>query len=147
MANSEIYPRLVETRLDEALADTPVVLIHGPRQCGKTTLARIVGEAKGYAYFSFDDGVVLAAAREDPMGFIGDLPERVILDEVQRVPELFTALKSTVDRDRAPGRFLLTGSTNVLLVPNSPIRWPGAWRSCGCTRWPRWSLRECHPRF
>ncbi len=117
MANPAIYPRLVEPRLDEALADTPVVLIHGPRQCGKTTLARMVGEARGYAYFSFDDDVVLAAAREDPVGFVGDLPERAILDEVQRVPELFTALKSTVDRDRAPGRFLLTGSANVLLVP------------------------------
>ncbi len=68
----------------------------------------LVGEARGYAYFSFDNDVVLAAAREDPMGFVRDLPERVILDEVQRVPELFTALKSTVDRDRALGRFLTT---------------------------------------
>jgi predicted AAA+ superfamily ATPase len=117
MANPEIYPRVVEPRLDEALADTPVVLIHGPRQYGKTTLAHMVGAARGYAYFSFDDDVALAAAREDPVGFVGDLPERAILDEVQRVPELFTALKSTVDRDRGPGRFLLTGSANVLLVP------------------------------
>ncbi len=117
MANPAIYPRLVEPCLHEALADTPVVLIHGPRQCGKTTLARRVGKASGYAYFSFDDDVALAAAREDPLGFVGDLPERAILDEVQRVPELFTALKSSVDRDRAPGRFLLTGSANVLLVP------------------------------
>jgi predicted AAA+ superfamily ATPase len=117
MANPEIYPRLVEPRINEALADTPVVLIHGPRQCGKTTLARMVGEVRGYAYFSFDDDVVLAAAQADPVGFVGDLPERTILDEVQRVPELFTALKAAVDRDRTPGRFLLTGSANVLLVP------------------------------
>ena len=117
MANPAIYPRLVEPCLHEALADTPVVLSHGPRQCGKTTLARRVGKASGYAYFSFDDDVALAAAREDPLGFVGDLPERAILDEVQRVPELFTALKSSVDRDRTPGRFLLTGSANVLLVP------------------------------
>ncbi len=117
MVNPAIYPRLVEPHLDEVLADTPVVLIHGPRQCGKTTLARRVGKASGYAYFSFDDDVALAAAREDPLGFVGDLPERAILDEVQRVPELFTALKSSVDRDRTPGRFLLTGSANVLLVP------------------------------
>ncbi len=117
MSNPEIYPRLVEPRINEALADTPVVLIHGPRQCGKTTLARMVGEMRGYAYFSFDDDVVLAAAQADPVGFVGDLPERTILDEVQRVPELFTALKAAVDRDRTPGRFLLTGSANVLLVP------------------------------
>jgi hypothetical protein len=93
------------------------VLIHGPRQCGKTTLARIVGDSRGFAYFTFDDDVVLAAATADPLGFVDRLPAHTILDEVQRVPALFTALKTVVDRDRAPGRFLLTGSANVLLVP------------------------------
>ncbi len=117
MANPEIYSRLVEPRINEALAGTPVVLIHGPRQCGKTTLAQMVGEARGYAYFSFDDDVVLAAAQADPVGFVGDLPERTILDEVQRAPDLFTALKTAVDRSRTPGRFMLTVSANVLLVP------------------------------
>jgi len=112
-----IYQRLIEPRLLEALADTPVVLIHGPRQCGKTTLARMVGEASGYSYFSFDDDVTLAAAESDPVAFIGDLPERTILDEVQRVPSLFTTIKASVDRSRIPGRFILTGSANVLLVP------------------------------
>lgn len=112
-----ILPRLVEPRLSEALADSPVVLIHGPRQCGKTTLARMAGEARGYSYFSFDDDVTLAAAQADPTGFIENLPERTILDEVQRAPGLFTALKTAVDQRRAPGRFLLTGSANVLLVP------------------------------
>jgi predicted AAA+ superfamily ATPase len=112
-----LHPRFVEPRLLEALADAPVVLIHGPRQCGKTTLARTVAGEMGYAYFSFDDGVALAAAEADPMGFVADLPERTVLDEVQRVPWLFTALKTAVDRRRAPGRFLLTGSANVLLVP------------------------------
>lgn len=94
-----------------------MVLIHGPRQCGKTTLARIVGDARGYVYFSFDDPVLLEAARSDPVGFVADLPEHSVLDEVQRVPELFPALKTAVDRRRVPGRFLLTGSANVLLVP------------------------------
>jgi hypothetical protein len=112
-----LHPRFVEPRLTEALADTPVVLIHGPRQCGKTTLARMAGGPRGYAYFSFDDDVVLRAAEADPVGFVGDLPERTILDEVQRVPGLFTTLKTAVDRRRTPGRFLLTGSANVLLVP------------------------------
>ncbi len=117
MKEALIYPRFAEARLIEALADTPVVLIHGPRQAGKTTLAQKAGESMGYAYFSLDDQVVLAAAQADPMGFVGDLPEHVILDEVQRAPELFTCLKAAVDRDRTPGRFILTGSANVLLIP------------------------------
>lgn len=117
MTAPAFYPRFAESRLTEALADTPVILVHGPRQCGKTTLARRVGEARGYGYFSFDDDVILAAAQADPAGFVGDLPERVILDEIQRAPGLFTAIKTTVDRRRAPGRFILTGSANVLLLP------------------------------
>lgn len=115
--SESLHPRFAEPRLVEALADTPVVLIHGPRQCGKTTLAQIVGNKRGYVYLSFDDDVTLAAARADPVGFVADLPERAILDEVQRAPGIFTALKTTVDRHRTPGRFLLTGSANVLLVP------------------------------
>ncbi|MGH7151361.1 MAG: ATP-binding protein [Planctomycetota bacterium] len=117
MGAARLYPRFVGARLEEALVDSPVVLVHGPRQCGKTTLARTVGEPRGCGYFSFDDGVALAAARADPAGFVDELPERAILDEVQRVPELFPALKMAVELRRTPGRFLLTGSTNVLLVP------------------------------
>lgn len=117
MSKAALYPRHAEPRLTEALDDTPVVLIHGPRQCGKTTLAQIVGERRKYTYLSFDDDVARTAAEADPAGFVSDLPQRVILDEVQRVPALFAALKLAVDRQRTPGRFLLTGSANVLLVP------------------------------
>ena len=117
MPDKALYPRFAEPRLTEALVDSPIVLIHGPRQCGKTTLAQIIGERKGYAYVSFDDAVLCTAAQADPVGFAGDLPERVILDEVQRVPALFSALKVAVDRKRSAGRFILTGSANVLLVP------------------------------
>ncbi len=117
MAAQRFYPRYVEPRLKEALADTPVVLIHGPRQCGKTTLARQLGARAGYDYKSFDDEVTLAAARSDPVGFVADLPAKCILDEVQRAPGIFSSLKMVVDEDRVPGRFLLTGSANVLLVP------------------------------
>ena len=117
MIDTTLYPRFVEPRLLDALADSPAVLIHGPRQCGKTTLARIVGASRGYRYVTFDDDVVRGAAEEDPLGFAAALPARVILDEVQRAPSLFTALKMEIDRRRVPGRFLLTGSTHVLLVP------------------------------
>ena len=117
MPETALYPRYAEPRLTEALADSPVVLIHGPRQCGKTTLARVVGERMGYAYVNFDDDVARGAAEADPAGFVADLPEHTILDEVQRVPALFAALKTAVDRKRVAGRFMLTGSANVLLVP------------------------------
>src|SRR5690348_4691253 len=117
MSETTLYPRLAEPVIVEALADSPVVLLHGPRQCGKTTLARMLGDKRGYAYTSFDDNTARTAAETDPVGFVDSLPARTVLDEVQRVPGLFTKLKAVVDRDRQPGRFLLTGSANVLLVP------------------------------
>ncbi len=117
MPVAALYPRYALPRLTEALADSPVVLIHGPRQCGKTTLAQALGERSDYAYLSFDDDVARAAAQADPAGFVSNLSQQVILDEVQRVPALFAALKIAVDRKRVPGRFILTGSANVLLVP------------------------------
>lgn len=142
MSEPPLYPRYVERRLAEALDDSPVVLVHGPRQCGKTTLAQfayapqylrwggdyltwvddrlswgVSRQHRDYTYISFDDAVARDGARADPMGFVADLPERVILDEIQRAPELFEALKMAVDRRRVPGRFILTGSTNVLLIP------------------------------
>lgn len=117
MATTELYPRLVRERLREALADSPVVLLHGPRQCGKTTLARSLGEDGDRQYLTLDDAATFAAVQADPAGFVLDLEGPVTIDEVQRVPELFLAIKQAVDRDRRPGRFLLTGSANALFVP------------------------------
>ncbi len=114
---NEYYPRILQQKILDSLADSPSILIHGPRQCGKTTLARLVGDEKGYAYISFDDDVQRAAAKTDPVGYVADLPEYVVLDEVQRAPEIFTSLKLAIDSDRRPGRFILTGSSNVLLLP------------------------------
>jgi len=118
MPDHGAYPRFAHRLLQETLADTPVTLIHGPRQSGKTTLALSMAEAGGFAYFTFDDTATLDAATADPMGFVADLPPRAILDEVQRAPRIFSPLKIEVDRKREPGRFLLTGSANVLAVPN-----------------------------
>jgi len=110
-----MYKRFIESRVREALADTPVTLIVGPRRAGKTTLARKLAD-KNRAYLTLDDRTTLDAARIDPAGFIRGL-DRAIIDEVQRVPDLLLAIKKTVDEDERPGRFLLTGSANVLTLP------------------------------
>ncbi len=107
--------RLLAPSLYTALADTPVVCLLGPRQSGKSTLARTLEPR--YTYVTFDDAAALSFAQTDPVGFVAALPDPVILDEVQRVPELLRSIKLAVDRDRRPGRFLLTGSANLLLLP------------------------------
>ena len=116
-----MYHRKISNRLQDALFDTPVVLICGARQTGKTTLVRETGIVPSTAhYITLDNATILAAAKSDPTGFISGLSasgEPLILDEVQSAPELFPAIKESVDRDRRPGRFLLTGSANVLLLP------------------------------
>ncbi len=110
--------RFLIPRILEALTDTPVVFVQGPRQSGKTTLVQTL-QAYGHQaeYFTMDDAIVLAAAQSDADGFIAGLPERVILDEVLKAPGLFSAIKRHVDKNRAPGRFLLTGSASALLLP------------------------------
>lgn len=110
-----MFERFVEQRVEEALADTPVVLIVGPRRAGKTTLVRKMGEA-GRSYITLDDQTVLEAAQSDPAGFIRGL-DKAIIDEIQRAPDLLLAIKKSVDEDYRPGRFLLTGSANVLTLP------------------------------
>lgn len=110
-----MFGRFVERRADEALSDTPVVLIIGPRRTGKTTLVKKMGTAER-TYITLDDQTVLEAAKNDPVGFIRGL-DQAIIDEVQRAPDLLLAIKKSVDEDYRPGRFLLTGSANVLTLP------------------------------
>jgi len=114
-----LYPRNLAPRLREALSDRPVVLLNGARQVGKSTLVQGIAEGDRAQYLTLDDATVLAAASGDPAGFVAGLQGPVILDEVQRAPGLFLALKAAVDRDRRPGRFLLTGSANVFLLPRA----------------------------
>lgn len=112
---SSLYPRQIEPRIAEALLDTPVVLLAGPRQAGKTTLVRQRAE-RGMRYLTLDDELTLLAAREDPVGLIRSL-DRAVIDEIQRAPQLLLAIKKSVDEDRRPGRFLLTGSANLMTLP------------------------------
>ena len=113
-----MIPRHLTHSLLQALTDSPVVLLQGPRQSGKSTLAQALASAGHKArYITLDDAAVLSAAARDPGGFLAGLSSPVIIDEVQLAPELFRALKLEVDRQRTPGRFLLTGSANVLLLP------------------------------
>lgn len=114
-----MYPRYIWPRVEEALQDTPVVLISGPRQSGKSTLARLFCEQgeENRAYYTFDDQATLNAAVADPAGFVRSLPDYVVLDEVQRAPELFVSIKRRIDEQRSPGQFLLTGSANIMVLP------------------------------
>jgi predicted AAA+ superfamily ATPase len=120
--------------LCEALADTPVVVVAGPRQAGKSTLAEhVVADADG-TWLTLDDAAVLGAARADPVGFISGRSGLVGIDEAQRVPELLLAVKAEVDRARRPGRFLLTGSTRLLGAPKLADSLAG--RMEALTLWP-----------
>ncbi len=91
-------------------------MLHGPRQAGKTTLAQRVAGAKR-RYLTLDDAATLLSARQDPTGFLRSL-DLAVIDEVQRAPALLLAIKRAVDEDRRPGRFLLTGSANVMTLPD-----------------------------
>lgn len=116
MNTTSLFPRWIEPRIAEALLDTPVVLLAGPRQAGKTTLVRQVAKQQGLRYLTLDDELTLLAAREDPVGMIRSL-DRAVIDEIQRAPHLLLVIKKSVDEDRRPGRFLLTGSANVMALP------------------------------
>lgn len=140
-----MYKRLVEHRAKEALSDTPVVLIVGPRRAGKTTLVQKMGE-EGRSYVTLDDQTVLDAARSDPAGFVRGF-DRAIIDEVQRAPELLLAIKKAVDEDYRPGRFLLTGSANVLTLPKVADSLAGRMETIRMLPLARAEIEGCTPTF
>jgi predicted AAA+ superfamily ATPase len=113
-----MFERRITPAVREALLWAPVVLVEGARQVGKSVLVRdLLGPERPAAYVTLDDALQLAAAVASPQDFVLGLPDPVTLDEVQRAPELFRAIKLSVDRDRRPGRFLLSGSASLLLLP------------------------------
>jgi len=147
VVSPSLIPRLAEQELRASLADTPIVFVQGPRQCGKTTLVQQVGTKRGYQYLSLDEHMLLESARRDPTGFVHRLPKLAILDEVQRVPELFLPLKAAVDRGRVPGRFMLTGSTNVLLMPKLADSLAGRLASIRLHPLAQCEIERTPPRF
>ncbi len=130
-----LLSRHLTTGLIHALKDSPVTLLVGARQVGKSTLCQGIARHEHPArYVTLDDPTLLAAALSDPSGFIDSFEGPVVLDEIQRAPQLLPALKMEVDRKRRPGRYLLTGSANVLLLPQ--VSEPLAGRVEVLTLWP-----------
>src|ERR1035437_5199475 len=119
-ADQVLFPRFAAEFVTTALKDTPVVMVTGPRQCGKTTLVRDL-VASNREFLTLDDDTVLASARSDPTGLVRGL-NRTTIDEVQRAPDLLRAIKRSVDDDRRAGRFLLTGSANILALDRKSTR-------------------------
>ncbi|MHB8507974.1 MAG: ATP-binding protein [Candidatus Dormibacteria bacterium] len=116
-ASEPLLERHIQGRVEEALADTRVVLIAGPRQAGKSTLATLLLSDRESDHFSLDNLAYREAARNDPLGFVDRSTGTLFIDEVQRVPELAFAIKEVVDRDPRPGSYLLTGSTDIFTIP------------------------------
>ncbi|PKQ34694.1 MAG: hypothetical protein CVT61_09760 [Actinobacteria bacterium HGW-Actinobacteria-11] len=115
MSETQLVRRLVFSRVEEALEDTRIVVIQGARQVGKSTLGSQVLAGRHGRAVTLDDPGSLDFARTDPVGFVEQMPDGLLMiDELQRAPELVVALKASVDRDQRPGRFLVTGSANLL---------------------------------
>jgi uncharacterized protein len=120
-----LVPRKAGNIVAEALTDTRVVTLNGARQSGKSTLARLIAQARSSALIRLlDDPATLRSARDDPSGFV-DHDGLMVIDEVQLAPELFRSIKVAVDTDPRPGRFLLTGSAQVLALRQLPDALPG----------------------
>lgn len=129
-----VYHRNIFEVLLRRLGSMPVMLVIGPRQCGKTTMVKMVAQKKNMYYLSFDDITTLASVQFDPVGFLKERKKPLIIDEAQRAPELFLPIKSEIDSDRKPGIYILTGSANPLLVPHLGDALTG--RMGICNLWP-----------
>lgn len=123
--HGSVVPRKALTGVLTALSDTRVVTVNGARQAGKSTLARLAAaDAPDPLFRLLDDPTILRAAQDDPVSFV-EHHGLLVIDEVQRAPELFRAIKLVVDADPRPGRFLLTGSARILALRDLPDALPG----------------------
>jgi predicted AAA+ superfamily ATPase len=132
---AKLIPRHLDDHLVQAMADARVVALLGPRQAGKSTLARMLATERLPAeYLTLDDEPTRSLAAGDPQGFVAGLGRRTVIDEIERAPELLLAIKSRVDRDDTPGQFLVTGSANLRRIPTVADALPG--RADYLTLWP-----------
>lgn len=113
-----LVERTAEDTIKLALTDTPVVVVNGPRQVGKTTLTRNLSYPGSVEFVTLDDKANRVAAGRDPRSFVRRRADTLVIDEAQFQPSLFRAIKAEVDRDRRPGRFVLTGSSRLLSAPD-----------------------------
>lgn len=134
-----MYPRNNTPFLLELLTEFRILYLTGPRQAGKTTLAKAIAAERGMQYLSLDDEGVLAAARNDPHGFIQSFAgQNVVLDEFQYAPELTPAIKRASDNlpSGQKGKFLLTGSADIFSSARTQEALPGTWHGWNCGRSP-----------
>jgi len=118
---SELVPRHLLGLAQEALDTFPAIVIQGARQVGKSTFAQMVVDSRPYIHVSLDDQEFRTAAREDPRSIAELMPSgTVVIDEIQRDLNLTLALKSSIDSNRHPGRFILTGSSDLLRLTTNP---------------------------
>ncbi|ESQ85365.1 ATP-binding protein [Asticcacaulis benevestitus] len=144
----ETYPRWQSDAITNALTSRRVILLEGPRQCGKTTLARHVAkDGEGAVYRTLDDQTLLNSALDDPHGFVAHGDNLMIIDEVQRAPALLTAVKKDVDENQAPGRFILTGSANIQSLPKVSESLAGRVRKIRLRPLCEGEMERTHPRF
>lgn len=129
-----LLPRHAARAVNEALSDTRVVIINGARQSGKSTLARIVAADRPTEWRTLDSATIRQAAMADPTGFVAGHEGLMVIDEIQRAPELMLAIKEQVDADPRPGRFLVTGSARILGLRGLPDALPG--RTQTIELWP-----------
>ncbi len=133
--------RNITKQLLDALNTFPVVLLNGARQTGKSTLVQWIAKQSKLEYITLDNYTVLGSLKRDPLGFLSNFNSPLIVDEVQRVPDAFLAFKQLVDQDRQSGKFLLTGSANVFMLPKLADSLAGRMKIL--TLWP-FSCDELH---
>ena len=149
MTTHQSFQRWQEDQIRTGLSHSRVLLLEGPRQCGKTTLAKRISDGLDVRgiYRTLDDLTLLNSAIDDPHGFVAHGDELMVIDEVQRAPQLLAAVKKDVDENQTPGRFLLTGSANIMTLPKVTESLAGRVRKVRLRPLALGEIARLEPRF